>query len=305
MDAERKPPAAIRQALMQEVGFGCPVTDKSGPCRSPFLAFHHFDPTWRDGRIHRQEGMIALCARHHAHADGGAFSNDALRELKRTGASKADVRAEYCWSERAFLVRIGGCYAAAEPEQPLTVLRIDDIDAVSLRRRDNGRLSLNLTMPVPGTGDAIIMEDNALTCPVGVIHSLEAGMRGDRTKIWIDKQRVGLAFRFKRLSPPQLQRLLMSDWHRTNCESYEDDTREVPGVVPTNVEFLLKTAVKELNDGDGCIPMIDFERFSIRRSSGSLVVGDELIEGCRFNMAIGCSVAFAINSSGGAAFSLA
>ena len=37
--------------------------------------------------------MIALCRDHHPEADAGAFSNDGLRELKRTGREKAGAPA--------------------------------------------------------------------------------------------------------------------------------------------------------------------------------------------------------------------
>lgn len=301
-DAVRTPPSSIRHALMREVGFGCPVVGKDGACRSPFLAFHHFDPTWSEGRVHNPDGMIALCAQHHAHADAGAFSKEYLRGLKRSRASTADVRAEYFWSERAFLVRIGGCYATAAPSEPLTVLRLDNVDVISLRRRDRGTLSMDLMVPVPGTDDLITMEDNALTCPVSVIHKLDAGVRGDRFKVWIGEKDVGLAFRFRRMSPGELKDLLMTDWRRANRYSEEGEDREDLELTPSSIQFLLHHATTKLSDGDRRVPVIDFERISVRRSDGSLVVGPQLIEACQFNIAIDCSVAFAINSSGGAAF---
>ncbi|MEZ8930983.1 MULTISPECIES: hypothetical protein [unclassified Vibrio] len=51
----------VKEALREEVGFGCPVTD----CGNPYLEYHHFDPAVHvkphiDPRV-----MIALCAQYH------------------------------------------------------------------------------------------------------------------------------------------------------------------------------------------------------------------------------------------------
>lgn len=80
MSEKRKPLSEeIKKYLRKEVGFGCPVPG----CRLPFLEYHHFDPPYHEGKIHRKEGMIALCPNHHAKADAGAWTNEDLRKMKK------------------------------------------------------------------------------------------------------------------------------------------------------------------------------------------------------------------------------
>jgi len=68
-------PVPIRRELRKEVKFRCPL------CGSPFLTYHHFDPTWSEMErrgtediVHDPQGIIALCRKHHDIADGGAFT---------------------------------------------------------------------------------------------------------------------------------------------------------------------------------------------------------------------------------------
>src|SRR3989442_11499841 len=42
--------------------------------------YHHFDPTWSAKQHHEPDGMIALCAEHHAKADAGGFTTQKIRE---------------------------------------------------------------------------------------------------------------------------------------------------------------------------------------------------------------------------------
>ena len=108
----RKPPAKVRKQLRQEVGFRCPVEG----CGNPYLTWHHFDPPWHVENHHRPEGMIALCLDHAAKADGGAFTDDQLRTLKKNGRQRAEeVRGQFDWMRRDLLAVVGGCFYYEQP----------------------------------------------------------------------------------------------------------------------------------------------------------------------------------------------
>ncbi len=87
----RIPNVIIRKRLRKEVNYGCPI------CRSPFLAYHHFDPPWEPNHIHNLEGMIALCPLHHAQADVGTWTNQELRNMKKDKLEKS-INGQIHWS---------------------------------------------------------------------------------------------------------------------------------------------------------------------------------------------------------------
>jgi hypothetical protein len=149
----REPPAAVRAALAEEVGFGCPVDG----CGSPYLTWHHFDPPWGVREHHEPEGMIALCRDHHPEADAQAFTEDELRELKRTGRDKDRLLgARLNWMREQLLIRVGGVFYY---ETPIAV-RIGDTPIVWFRRNENNRVLVNLSMPSASGEPRLEMRDN-------------------------------------------------------------------------------------------------------------------------------------------------
>ena len=134
---DRAPPVEVRRQLRREVGFGCPVDD----CGNPYLYWHHFDPPWREREHHDPEGMIALCAEHHAKADAGAFSVEQLRALKASAASRP-VGGRFDWMREQLLAVVGGNFYL-EVRVPVM---IKDIPVVMFTRDDAGHLLLNLNM---------------------------------------------------------------------------------------------------------------------------------------------------------------
>jgi len=95
-------PAELRRALRKEVEFGCPIPE----CRSPFLEYHHFNPTWDEGKQHVQEGMIALCPIHHRKADKGTWTNDELVSFKRS-TNRVPVRGKIDWNMNNAVIIVG------------------------------------------------------------------------------------------------------------------------------------------------------------------------------------------------------
>ncbi|MEP7217736.1 MAG: hypothetical protein ABI876_02405 [Bacteroidota bacterium] len=112
----RTPPAEVRKALRQEVGFGCPIPG----CANPYLEWHHFAPPWHIREHHDPEGMIALCAEHHKKADAGAFTDDQLRQFKQRGVDPAiEIKGRFDWLRNRLLVhrygKIDGFHSGQDP----------------------------------------------------------------------------------------------------------------------------------------------------------------------------------------------
>src|SRR4029079_17259737 len=80
----RNPPVGVRRVLRQAVGFGCPIPN----CGSPYLVYHHFDPPWHEQQHMNPEGIIPLCAQHHAWANQKTWTTSQLREFKQSASHR-------------------------------------------------------------------------------------------------------------------------------------------------------------------------------------------------------------------------
>jgi hypothetical protein len=149
----RDPYRETKRRLRQEVGFCCPVPD----CGSPYLTWHHFDPPWRVERHHRPEGMIALCREHADKADHGAFTDEQLRELKRTGRARArQVRGRFDWMRRDILSFVGGTFYYECP----VIFEIGTRKCIWFNRDEDGYLLLNFAMPTLSGRPRARIDDN-------------------------------------------------------------------------------------------------------------------------------------------------
>jgi len=155
----RTPPTSVQRELRREVGFCCPVLN----CGDPYLTWHHFDPQWHVEHHHRPEGMIALCLQHAYKADGGAFTKNQLRELKRVGKERAkSVHGRFDWMRRDLLAVVGGnfCY------EPSVILKIGKRPCIWFDRDQDHNLLLNFQMPaVEGRPGAQIVDNNWRVTP--------------------------------------------------------------------------------------------------------------------------------------------
>lgn len=131
----RRPPAAVRRKLRKEVGFGCPVAN----CGNPYLEYHHFDPAWHVRPHHSPDGMLALCATHHAKAD--ALTVEQCRDLKY-GAQDRAVRGRFEWMRREVVAIVGGNYYHETPRMVV----FKDEPVVWFERDANGYLQLSIRM---------------------------------------------------------------------------------------------------------------------------------------------------------------
>lgn len=131
----RRPPVVVRRQLRQEVGFGCPVAG----CGNPYLEYHHFDPTWRVRPHHSPDGMLALCATHHAKAD--ALTAEQCRDLKR-GTPDSVVRGRFEWMRREIVAIVGGNYYHETPR----VVVFENEPIIWFERDADGYLQLSIRM---------------------------------------------------------------------------------------------------------------------------------------------------------------
>jgi hypothetical protein len=169
----RTPPIEIRRALREEVGFGCPIVASGSRCGNPYLSWHHFDPPWSVREHHDVGGMIALCDHHHRAADGGAYPNEFLRELKARGAEgMAEIEGRFEWMRRDMVVVVGGNAAY----QCAVALGINGRSAVRLARDVRGYLLLSVHMWGPPGSPGVEIDENDwiargspkdIECPVG------------------------------------------------------------------------------------------------------------------------------------------
>jgi hypothetical protein len=171
----RAPPTPVIRQLRQEVGFRCPVDG----CGSPYLTWHHFDPAWRDEQRHRPPGMIALCVEHAAKADGGAFTDDQLRTLKREGRAHADAaKGRFDWMRRDLLAVVGGNFYYRCP----VVLQIGDRNVIWFSRDNAGSLLLNFWMPTASGQERARILENFWVVPPAV-QDLECPPSGKRIHV--------------------------------------------------------------------------------------------------------------------------
>src|SRR5208337_140872 len=267
--------AAIEK-LRKEVGFGCPV------CRSPFLTWHHFDPPEHVEKHWRPEGMIALCLEHHPNADpegfgGNAYSPDELREMKKKDYSPEDVRGNFIsWQKKNVLVRMGSCYATS----PATVLSVNGIPQISLRRNEVGLLALSFQLR--NENDAVLVEmvDNWFTAYPPNVHDMTVTPKTRDVKVWLDKEDVGLKLSFSRISMGQLTDMLIIDNERANAVAKGQIRQQHEGMLSEDLDELLRMFDSEPNEGvngmniknwvkencqmdDGLVPLLNFEQMAI------------------------------------------
>ncbi|GAB4509002.1 MAG: hypothetical protein OHK0046_03150 [Anaerolineae bacterium] len=134
---KRTPPERVKTKLRKEVGFRCPIPG----CGSPYLEFHHFDPSFSVKKHHNVEGMIALCPEHHRQADGGAFTVSQLRRFKAEALQNCiSVAGKFQWMRNDLLIT-GGTNVFYQSQ---IVLAVDNQPLIWFDRDSEGNLLLNV-----------------------------------------------------------------------------------------------------------------------------------------------------------------
>lgn len=254
----RYPPAHLRRALAEEVGFGCPVEN----CGSPYLMWHHFDPPWAERHHHDPAGMVALCRDHHPEADAGVFTPDQLREFKRVGRDRnRPLGAQFNWMRERLLAVVGGNFYY---EMPIAV-RVGNIPVVWFNRDDAGRLLVNLQMLTTSHEPRMVMLDNfwitegtaerEVRCPPhGRLVSAEYP-NGDRLKIEF-RELTNLQLLDRHFPPPKLPKQLKSEFAARGITipdlpcSHEEAAREFGIQFPiASVEITMSVAGTDISFG--------------------------------------------------------
>jgi hypothetical protein len=299
--------AAIEK-LRNEVGFGCPV------CRSPFLTWHHFDPPEHVEKHWRPEGMIALCLEHHPNADpegfgGNAYSPDELRAMKKKGYSSEDVRGNFIsWQKNNVLVRMGSCYATP----PATVLSVNGIPQISLRRNEVGLLALSFQLR--NEEDAVLVEmvDNWFTAYPSNIHDMTVMPKTREMKVWLGKEDVGLELSFRRIPMEALTEMLIADNGRANTVAKERIRQQHEGMLPEDLSELLamfdsapdaglvgvqvKNWVKDnCQMDDGLVPLLNFEQMAIYFHGHRLIIKNGMTNLIHYCFAENCATSYNLN----------
>lgn len=145
----RNIPLRVKRALRKEVNFGCPVRQ----CGNPYLEYHHFDPPWKDEKHHRVEGMIALCATHHAKAD--AYTVEQCREMK-SAPFLGNLSGNFEYLRKDISVKMGG----VEVSKSLILLSHKDAQLVWLEVDEKGYKRLNINHVRNGSIIRILENNN-------------------------------------------------------------------------------------------------------------------------------------------------
>jgi hypothetical protein len=296
--------AAIAE-LRREVGFGCPV------CRSPFLTWHHFDPPvygpHGTGMHWRPEGIIAMCPICHAEADekgdsAGSYSTEELRRMKKSQRSAEDVKGHFpTWQgKKALLVRMGACYA--DTFSPL--FSVNEVPQIEVGRSDAGLLSLSFVLRDQDDRILLEMKDNWLTAFPKNIHDMIVTPKTKDVKVWLAQEDVGLELSFRRISMPELDKMLTQDrerqeklardamqfhraqlppeqrafvgtpWSPSSFDRLPEDLREAMMSLDPVGTYIKRWAERHCVMDDGLIPLLNFEQMSIYHHGERLVIKD-------------------------------
>jgi len=166
----RRAPKGVREELVKEVGFRCPIEG----CGVPYLTFHHFGPPWKVKAHHNPAGMVALCSNHAAKADNGYYPDDHFRRLKAEGAGRAaTVSGEFDYLRRNVLAMLGSNMFYNVD----TIVEVGGERQVFFERDANGYLLLNFKLPGADGAPRAWMENNVWVVEPGADY-IECPPRG-------------------------------------------------------------------------------------------------------------------------------
>jgi hypothetical protein len=220
----RTPPKEVREILRREVNFGCPVHD----CGSPYLTWHHFDPPWREKEHHNPEGMIALCATHAGHADGGKWTKEQLVEMKRNPYVTPDKISEYYDYLRKDFVCIVGFVAY----NVKNALEINGERVIGFERDSEGYNRLNLLIRDTDGNPVLVMENNFWTADISKLFDLRCSMRGKELEIVSKDNVTKLFMRFDDYPIDYFRDMLMAHSTSENVNRFISNMGS-PASVPT------------------------------------------------------------------------
>lgn len=202
----RTPPKAIRELLRREVNFGCPVPN----CGIPYLMWHHFDPPWEIKEHHNPEGMIALCAKDANLADGGRWTKDQLRQMKKSPyISSSQISEHYDYLRKNIVTIIGNVAYDVK-----NVLEIYGERVIGFERDNEGYNRLNLLIRDKNGKPILVMENNGWTAVSEDLFDLRCSARGKELEIISKDKQTKLVIRFDDLSLDAFKQKLLKKYQK-------------------------------------------------------------------------------------------
>jgi hypothetical protein len=184
----RTPPKAIQEVLRREVNFGCPIPG----CGIPYLTWHHFDPPWGTKQHHNPEGMIALCAKDAALADGKRWTKNQLRQMKKKPYVSPNQISEHYGYLRKNVVTIIGNVAY----NVKNVLEIYGERVIGFERDNEGYNRLNLLIRNKNAKPILVMKNNFWTAISKDLFDLRCSAQGKELEITSKDKQTKLFMRF-------------------------------------------------------------------------------------------------------------
>ncbi len=267
----RNPPDAVKRLLRQEVGFACPFPG----CGAAILTLHHFDPPWHQRPHHRPEGMIALCRKHHAAADDGAYTKQELRDFKHRSQSPSLVRHRFPWYEKSLLCRVGGCWMLQEGP----MVSFDGEPVIHQTRGPEGRVLLSAVIRKSDGKLAATLDKNLLTTYRESIYDVRLMTSGNRVHLWLAPYKVGLHLTLYHMTEDQLEDKLLKDHAKSTvalrkllaafpATSADCDHDANPRGPNNNIDYMLNLAKQRCLDSDQLIPVLDVDTLVTYSSTG-------------------------------------
>lgn len=220
--------------------------------------------------------MIALCREHHDEADGGNFTTEKLRQLKRTKHSIETVKGSFpSWEQKSILVRLGGNYCGGSSSG----IAVNGQPLVGLSKTTDGLLNMSFTLWDESGDQVLRVKDNDLELFPTRAHDFVATVQKKSVKLWLGERDIGLDLSFKLMTERELDVVLEKDFTRGQEEfesllrkkseetpdyllQYLEEARVGRGKDPTG--FAIRSWVREnrVSDG-GRIPFFDFKNLSL------------------------------------------
>jgi hypothetical protein len=189
----RSPPNRVRRQLRQEVNFGCPVKG----CGIPYLTYHHFDPTWREKPHHNPNGIIALCPNHASKADGGAWTVNQLKQLKKHPYITLNKISDTFSYLRNDLVLMIGCLAYGFKE----FININDENVLGIGRTPQHYSAINMLIRDADGKSILEMKENDWIVYTANVLDFECPPRGKSFRIRTKGNKTDLTVRFDDFPP--------------------------------------------------------------------------------------------------------
>jgi len=157
---DRRIPADVKLAVRQRDGFGCVV------CGKAIFEYEHFDPEFKDARVHDANGIILLCPEHHSLKTRGLLSRETIARAKQNPAARHTG-----FSYGVF--DVVGCHITLQLgniqfEDTPIVLQVEGDELLSLRppEETGGPLRVNALL-LGGSGEKVLeIVDNEWRTPV-------------------------------------------------------------------------------------------------------------------------------------------